>query len=146
MLIYKQVRIADISETGSEMIKRLKHLEQDNFRLQKMVSKISESGIEINKLSTSTSLDQNKTDNNDNNNADSNTDNDTTSDEMKMTENINNNSSAKILELENKISILQRRELENIKIREELEVKVLQSYFSSSYSYLTNIITSIQIP
>jgi len=141
ILIYK-VRIADISETGSEMIKRLKHLEQDNFRLQKMVSKISESGIE-----TSTSLDENKTDNNDNNNTDNNTDNDTTSDEMKMTENINNNSSAKILELENKISILQRRELENIKIREELEVKVLHYTSHHHNIYLTNIIiTSIQIP
>ena len=106
------------------MIKRLKHLEQENIRLQKMVSKISESGIEINKLSSG-SLDESNKDN-DNNITDNNTDNDTTSDEMKMTENINNNSSAKILELENKISILQRRELENIKIREELEVKVLQ--------------------
>ena len=132
------------------MIKRLKHLEQDNFRLQKMVSKISENGIEINKsTSTSTSSDENKTDNNDNNNTDNNTDNDTTSDEMKMTENVNNNSSAKILELENKISIMQRRELENIKIREELEVKVLQ--YTSHYHHIyvitiTIIITSIQIP
>jgi len=105
-----------------------------------MVSKISESGIEINKLSSSTSLDENNTDN-DNNNTDNNTDSNTTSDEMKMTENINNNLSAKILELENKISILQRRELENIKIREELEVKVLQ-YTSHHYNIHILLISS----
>ena len=98
------------------MLKRLKHLEQENLRLEKLVSKISETGIENNIIRNDISTDVNedtKPDNTDN--------------EIKN----NENASAKILELENKLSILQRKEMESIKIRDELEAKVFTLLLSS---------------
>lgn len=96
------------------MLKRLKHLEQENLRLEKLISKVRETGIESNIIPDDTSTDVN---------TNTNTDND--HNEIKITENANT-SSVKILELENKLSILQRKEIENIKIREVLEAKVSQ--------------------
>jgi len=101
------------------MLKRLKLLEQENLRLEKLVSKISETGIENNIIRNDISTDVNedtKPDNTDN--------------EIKN----NENASAKILELENKLSILQRKEMESIKIRDELEAKVFTLLLSSLFA------------
>jgi len=98
------------------MLKRLKHLEQENLRLEKLVSKISETGIENNIIRNDISTDVNEVTKPDN-----------TDNEIKN----NENASAKILELENKLSILQRKEMESIKIRDELEAKVFTLLLSS---------------